>query len=118
MLTKLEYLKALDGRGIPNGPYRVLVGVFNYTNKFGEHAYPGEQRLAENTGMAARTVRDHLKWLTVNGYLIKGRRGHGGGKATKYAVGIDFRPMVELGAAGENSPVATGEDPWDTGIAA
>jgi hypothetical protein len=76
-----------------SGAYRVLVEVFNYTDESGRHAYPGERRLAEDTGMSQRTVRDHLKWLAHNGYLFKGARGHGGGGrgrgiATVYAVAL------------------------------
>ncbi len=83
---KLKYLKDLRGHKMPNGAYRVLVAVFNYTDAEGENAHPGEARLADDTGMAERTVRDHLKWLTDRGYLIKVRRGRGkgaGAPATK-----------------------------------
>jgi DNA-binding transcriptional ArsR family regulator len=111
-LTKLEYLKALRGHKIPHGAYRVLVEAFNYTDKFGENAHPGERRLAEDTGMAKRTMRGHLKWLTENGYLIKGKRGHGSGGvgfATVYAVGLDHIPLAELTTA--EIPRPTGEIP-------
>jgi hypothetical protein len=103
--SKLTYLKSLRGHKISTSAYRVLVGVFNYTDAAGEHAYPGEPRLAGDTGMAVRTVRDHLKWLTDNGYLIKGARGHGGGGrghgiATVYAVALPAK-----------CPLSTGEIP-------
>lgn len=62
-MSKLTYLKDLRGHKMSNAAYRVLIAVFNYTNAQGLHAHPGEARLAEDTGMAERTVRDHLKWL-------------------------------------------------------
>jgi hypothetical protein len=101
---------------MPNGAYRVLVAVFNYTNAVGQNAHPGEARLAHDTGMSVRSVRDHLKCLTDNGYLVKGKRGHGSGgsqgMATVYSLGSsptgDFAPT----ATGENAE-ATG-DIWST----
>ena len=80
-----------------NGAYRVLLAIFNYTNKSGENGHPGEQRLADDTGLSPRSVRDYLKWLTDQGYLIKGPRGHGNGGqghgfATVYALGMPDLP--------------------------
>jgi hypothetical protein len=89
--SKLTYLKDLRGQKMSAPAYRVLLAVFNYTNESGENAHPGEKRLAEDTGLSQRSVRDYLKWLTENGYLIKGKRGHGSGGqgiATVYALDL------------------------------
>jgi hypothetical protein len=117
--SKLTYLKALRGHEITNGAYRVLVAIFNYTDEAGENAHPGEQRLAADTGLSSRSVRDYLKWLTEKKYLIKGPRGHGNGgqkpgMATVYALGMpdlpaEARPLDEE-VTGE-IPQATGEIP-------
>jgi hypothetical protein len=103
--SKLTYLKSLRGHKMSPRAYRVLVEVFNYTDESGRHAYPGERRLAEDTGMSQRTVRDHLKWLAHNGYLIKGARGHGGGGRGQ---GIATVYAVDLPAG---CPLPTGEIP-------
>lgn len=77
--SKLNYLKTLRGRSISASQYRVLVEVFNYTDENGCNAYPGQERLAQDTGLSVRTVRQHLTWLAENGYLIKISRGRGNG---------------------------------------
>lgn len=92
--SKLNYLKSLRGKQISAPQYRVLVEVFNYTDEYGHDAYPGQKRLAEDTGMSARSVRDHLTWLVNNGYLIKVRRGRGnglggGGECTRYRLNTE-----------------------------
>lgn len=112
--SKLTYLKSLRGQKMSHGAYRVLVEVFNYTGASGRHAHPGERRLADDTGIAVRTVRAHLKWLTENGYLIKGPRGHGGGGhgpglATLYAVAL---PAGRPSSMGE-IPSTHGPDAFD-----
>jgi hypothetical protein len=110
--SKLTYLKSLRGHQMSPSAYRVLVEVFNYTNASGGHAHPGERRLAEDTGLAVRSVRAHLKWLTDNGYLKKGPRGHGGGGqgpgwATVYAVALPAgRPLSTSGFPSTHGPDA------------
>jgi hypothetical protein len=86
--SKLTYLKDLRGHEIPRATLAVLIAVFNYTDKSGQNAHPGEKRLAEETGRDERTVRRHLKWLTDHGYLVKASRGHSGGRATVYDVAL------------------------------
>jgi len=95
--SKLTSLKALRGHEISNGAYRVLLAIFNYTDEAGENAHPGEQRLAADTGLSPRSVRNYLKSLTKDGYLVKGPRGHGNGGqgrgfATVYALGMSELP--------------------------
>jgi Helix-turn-helix domain len=89
--SKLAYLKDLRGHNMPSTAYRVLVAVFNYTDASGQGAHPGQRRLAEDTGIKERRVRDHLRWLTEHGYLIEVSRGHGSGGhgvATVYALNL------------------------------
>jgi DNA-binding transcriptional MocR family regulator len=110
--SKLTYLKDLRGHDMPNGAYRVLVAVFNYTNASGEGAHPGERRLADDTGLSVRSVRDHLKWLTEHGYVQRGRRGHGSGGrgiATRYAVTLPAESRAEDDAPTGEIPSPTGE---------
>jgi hypothetical protein len=106
--SKLTYLKNLRGHQMSSGAYRVLVALFNYTDASGRHAYPGERRLADDTAIKERTVRAHLKWLTDNGYLIKGARGHGGGGrghgiATVYAVALPAEHPLSTGEITSNN---------------
>jgi DNA-binding transcriptional ArsR family regulator len=108
--SKLSYLKDLRGHDMPDGAYRVLVAVFNYTNARGANAHPGEARLADDTGMSERSVRRHLKWLTDNDYLIKGKRGHGKSAATPA-----MATVYELGRPTGQIAQATGQMRRPTG---
>jgi DNA-binding transcriptional ArsR family regulator len=104
-MSKLTYLKDLRGHKMPDGAYRVLVAVFNYTNARGENAHPGEERLADDTGKSQRSVREHLKWLVDNGYLIKDKRGHGNGDGPAMATVYRLQPTGESAQpTGEHSP--------------
>ncbi|WP_136244641.1 MULTISPECIES: helix-turn-helix domain-containing protein [Mycobacterium] len=118
VFSKLTYLKGLRGHDMSNGAYRVLLAVFNYTDEYGNNAHPGEQRLADDTGLSARSVRDYLKWLTENGYLVKGPRGHGNGQgqgfATVYGLGMPELP-AESRRLVDSNEVPTGEIPQATG---
>jgi biotin operon repressor len=114
---KFKYLKALRGRGLDSSTHHVLVAVLNYANAQGENAHPGEKKLADDTGMSQRSVRRHLKWLTENGYLIKGKRGHGKGagveaRATVYAVVLpDHWAESSEQPTGQNAQ-PTGQNVW------
>jgi hypothetical protein len=92
--SKLKYLKDLRGHKIPRGAQAVLVAVYNYTDKSGKNAHPGEKRLADDTGADTRTVRRHVKWLTDNGYLTRVSRGHGGGMASVYNIALPDKTVL------------------------
>ena len=62
--------------------------VFTYANKHGQEAWPGVDRLVDDTGMSRRTVQRCLSSLEKLGWLHvvkRGRKGRDGvGKYTRY----------------------------------
>ncbi len=57
----------------PTGCKFVLVALANYADGDG-YCFPGQKKLAADTGQTDRSVRTHLAALEKGGYIIRGRR--------------------------------------------
>ena len=86
--SKLVYFKKLHGVEMKASTYRVLVTVFDYTNKYGKRAWPGVDNLSRDTCLSKSQVKRCLSELEQAGWLRKtkrgGRSGDGTTRATEY----------------------------------
>jgi hypothetical protein len=57
----------------PSGRKFVLVALANYASEEG-YCYPGQARLAHDTGQTTRSVREHLLALEADGYVARDER--------------------------------------------
>src|SRR5690625_5117581 len=68
--SKLRWLKTPTAdAALTNSEFRVLVAVFNFTDKRGRNAYPGNDRLADACCTSRRHVRRALRSLEAKGWL-------------------------------------------------
>lgn len=77
-VSKLDWLKNLRGIGrneLSWREYRVLMSVFDYSSGDGTSAHPGAARIAEDTCISERIVRDCLKSLVEKQWLLREERG-------------------------------------------
>lgn len=65
----------------------VLVCLANYAGEDG-HSWPSQQLIADESGCGIRSVKDHLKWLEENGFMIRKTKslGQGNGSRTSYHI--------------------------------
>jgi len=74
---------ALSLRGIPGVEKSVLIALCNYADAQGDHCFPGQERLAADTGWSLRAVRDALRKLEMRGLISRaGRRRQDGIKTS------------------------------------
>lgn len=66
--------------------HRVLIQIFNYTNEAGEGARRGSAKMARETGLSSRAVKQNLKSLVDKGWLRQQSQGGGRGHAAVYAL--------------------------------
>jgi len=83
------------------GRMRVLMAICSYARKTGE-AWPGVQRLADDTGYTLSTVSQHITQLTKRGYLKTVRNS--------YTVGMKAKPRLVIYDP-EQEPDADGWEP-------
>jgi DNA-binding transcriptional MocR family regulator len=69
------------------GRMRVLMAICSYARKTGE-AWPGVQRIADDTGYTLSTVSQHITQLTKRGYLKTVRNS--------YTVGMKAKPRLVI----------------------
>ena len=65
----------------------VLIAIANYAGDDGR-AWPSQERIAADSGIALRTCKRHIKWLEENGFLTRQTKhlGQGNGSRTTYCV--------------------------------
>lgn len=113
-MSKFEYHKRLvsDRRLTGEGRLRVLLAMWDYSDKDGRRIRPGRARLMRHTNLKSSATDSALKFLVANGYLVvqnEGGRGRGGrGLATVYELGVPGYWPREIDADGqsrdENTP--------------
>ena len=79
--------RALKDPTMSYGRMRVLMAICSYANKSGE-AWPGVQRIADDTGYTLSTVSQHITQLTKRGYLKTVRNS--------YTVGMKAKPRLVI----------------------
>ena len=128
-MSKFEYHKhAVSDRGLKGeARFRVLVAMWDYSDKDGKRIRPGRERLMRHTNLKSSATDAALKFLVGNGSLVRqneGGRGRGGrGLATVYELGVPGHWPKEIDADGqprhENTPswreVLRGETSRDDG---
>jgi hypothetical protein len=76
----------------------VALALSLYMNERGGSAFPGAARLAKDTGLSERTVRDHLGLLVRRGWLEILRDGGGRARANEYAARFPETGNTERGS--------------------
>lgn len=76
---------ALCTSGLEPTTRHVALTLSLYMNERGGSAFPGAERLAHDTGLTDRTVRDHLHKLVKTGWLEILAAGGGRNRANEYA---------------------------------
>lgn len=66
---------AIGESALPPTCRHVLLALSLYMNEKGGSAYPGSSRLAHDTGLNQRTVKDWLSHAEKNGWIVVARRG-------------------------------------------
>jgi hypothetical protein len=108
--------RAICTSDLPPTARHVALTLSLYMNGQGGSAFPGAPRLAKETGLSVRAVRQQLRGLSRGGWLCVDSRGGGRGHATEYVAALPkgaprspITPTQEsLNSAG-GSPI-TGED--------
>lgn len=88
LLPLFSWRSAICQSDLPSTTRHVALTLSLYMSERGDSAYPGAERLASDTGLTVRCVRQHLKTLEDRGWLVCRVRGGGAGKATEYAATI------------------------------
>ena len=80
----------------------VLVCLANYAGDDG-HSWPSQQLIADESGCGIRSVKDHLKWLEENGFMIRKTKslGQGNGSRTSYHIMLPRLTRTPLDARAE-----------------
>jgi len=80
----------------------VLVCLANYAGDDG-HSWPSQQLIADESGCGIRSVKDHLKWLEENGFMIRKTKslGQGNGSRTSYHIMLPRLSRAPLDARAE-----------------
>lgn len=81
-----------------------------YMNERGGSAFPGAVRLAGDTGLTDRTVRDHLTKLVTGGWLEILARGGGRNRANEYAARFPETGNTERGSGNDGAPNGEADD--------
>ena len=94
----------------------VLVCLANYAGDDG-HAWPSQQKIADESGCGIRSVKDHIKWLDNNGFITRKTKklGQGNGSRTSYHISVQKlgESTIDRGAesAGANNARAKSVSP-------
>jgi hypothetical protein len=88
LLPLFSWRSAICQSDLASTTRHVALTLSLYMSERGDSAYPGAERLASDTGLTVRCVRQHLKTLEERGWLVCRVRGGGAGKATEYAATI------------------------------
>jgi len=75
----------------------VLVCLANYAGEKGE-AWPSQQRISDESGCGLRSVKEHLKWLSDNGFLKRTTKSLGQGKGSRTTYEISLKKLSSNGA--------------------
>lgn len=90
-------------------PKLVLICLANYSDKDG-HAFPGQKRLAEDSGLSVRAVRDNLEKLEFCGAISRQHRQRKSGARTSdfYQLNLETKgQMLPVGDGKSNRQIAT-----------
>lgn len=114
----LLWQRSLRRSGLSAPVLAVLFMLGTYADPDGRNAFPGEARLAADTGLSARTVRRHLDTARQAGWITRdetsGGRSRGRGLADRYMLTIPHRHVAEaVTAAAPPTPAASAPTPVD-----
>ena len=89
-LDKFGYIRALRGAGLTAGEFRVLIAVWDHSDRNGQHAYASAARIAKDCGIAERVARRYLATLVRKKFLRRVQRGgyDSGPRASEYALSL------------------------------
>ena len=73
--SKLTWLKKLHGVDVTPAEFRVLVTIFNYSDKRGNNAAPGRSALIADTGLTEKHIRTCVRALEARGLLLVTEEG-------------------------------------------
>lgn len=113
--TKYAYLKSLHGKEVKPTHYRVLVTLLDYANADGSRARPGVESLARDCCIHAETVKQALRWLRENGYIIETHRGRKHGGASCYSFPVTAQGSLDTSLTANLREVKNGEIPASQG---
>lgn len=71
----------------------VLVCLANYAGDDG-HAWPSQKLLSDESGCGLRSLKDHLKWLEVNGFIRRDTKNLGQGKGSRTSYYLDLKRLT------------------------
>lgn len=115
-ISKMTYVTALRGVGLPPAEYLVLMTVWTYSDERMLNAFPSMGRLSADTGLSRSTVKRCLRSLRAEGYLTvdaKGGNVDGKNMATRYRLTLPQGGGVTHDPPGvhERSPGGVTHDP-------
>lgn len=100
----------LSADGPPKPMTRYVLDVLTkYMNGDGGNCYPSTRTLAEATGLSERSVCEHLRHATENGWLSKSVRGNSGQGWRRHRY-VPLLPSLLKGTDGESARITEGTD--------
>jgi hypothetical protein len=75
--SKLTWLKRTNGHKFKGAEFRVLIAIFNASDKNGRNAFPGVKRLMAETGLGRQAISEAITSLKTNGWIEETHRGSG-----------------------------------------
>jgi len=81
--------------GLPAGTRHVLLTISMFMNMDGTGAYPGQERIASETGLSINTVKTHIKLAMNRGWLLRKRNHY-----SRYGRGYSYIPKMPHGSEG------------------
>lgn len=112
---KLNWLKQTNGHKFTEAEFRVLIALFNHTNKYGCRSHPGMELLEAETGFKHAAISKALKSLCKRGWIHQTYRGNGkSGLASSYDLVPDApNPDYRCGVCHKCSKTSTQVDVLD-----
>lgn len=72
----------------------VLVCLANFAGEDGK-SWPSQQLIADESGCGLRSVKDHIKWLDLNGFLTRTTKKLGQGNGSRTSYNISLKRLIE-----------------------
>ncbi|WP_176138309.1 helix-turn-helix domain-containing protein [Mycobacterium sp. D16Q16] len=85
--SKLEWLKRTNGHKFTISEFRVLLSIFNHSDKTGQESFPGSERIAEEACITRTTASEAVRSLIERGWIREVEKGSGyARKYSRYAL--------------------------------
>lgn len=110
MTDKFNWHKAFGKSDVPSHIRPIGYIIWDYTNERGEQAFPGNEIIAQSTGLNKKTVERGLTFLREAGWLFRVSKGSNSGRKAMNSVYRLSYPAGYSEQATHTTSVPLGED--------